>query len=558
MTENNNQIDFEQNAPYPTPHLPFSLEGHWQPWYDDRRDYNTNAPSYYDYLANTNKLLNIIIEKTNKLLRQNISVEDTTTVDLTKEGDWTTDDYVDVIKLKAEVLLSTLQEETQFNSITYHLRNSLKINGDGLFSKDLTPVLNDLNTKLDTTISRVTANEANITKLFNKYDTFPQTVHSFSEQAIFVPSRDGLPWYDQSRLTINFNCITDSAFVNKGAHSYTLPRGAYVKIDTTAGSTRAIVLNTETNEITTTIIYNTSDTNPDFNENIVIIGTYRINNDGTYSWSFPVLTLDKPHTNKHMLPKIGAHRGMNKYAPESTKSAYYLATLYGLDIWECDVRLTKDNIPVVFHDDTINNYATMPDGGEIPTTVKISETTYEDLQKFDFGVKKHAFYKGEKILSFNDFCRYMRAYNCVEAHVELKYDNEWTTELVKEIKKITDSERVTDKIVFGSFYPENGLQQLYELDNNVRLEYIMYNLADNEQKIRDFNTTYTNASELGLSFSAQQTTSDGYFMARSINKKMKLGCWVVDNNTQFINMVGLPLDFVLTNGWIGVYGLNIL
>ena len=25
----------------------------YQPWYDNERDYNTNAPSYYDYLANS-------------------------------------------------------------------------------------------------------------------------------------------------------------------------------------------------------------------------------------------------------------------------------------------------------------------------------------------------------------------------------------------------------------------------------------------------------------------------------------------------------------------------
>lgn len=38
--------------------------GNWDPWYDDRRDYNTNAPSYYDYLANSNKLLHDFVENT--------------------------------------------------------------------------------------------------------------------------------------------------------------------------------------------------------------------------------------------------------------------------------------------------------------------------------------------------------------------------------------------------------------------------------------------------------------------------------------------------------------
>ena len=46
--ENNNKIDFDENKPYLAPHNPVTLEGHWQPGYDDRKDYNTNAPSYYD------------------------------------------------------------------------------------------------------------------------------------------------------------------------------------------------------------------------------------------------------------------------------------------------------------------------------------------------------------------------------------------------------------------------------------------------------------------------------------------------------------------------------
>ena len=40
--ENNNKIDFDENKPYVAPHNHFSLEGHWQPWYDDRRDYGRN------------------------------------------------------------------------------------------------------------------------------------------------------------------------------------------------------------------------------------------------------------------------------------------------------------------------------------------------------------------------------------------------------------------------------------------------------------------------------------------------------------------------------------
>lgn len=120
MEENKNQIDFEKNAPYPSPHLPFSLEGHWQPWYDDRRDYNTNAPSYYDYLSNFNNLIKEIVDFVNELAKRDVKTEDTSTVELIKKTSWLVNDLNDIV-LKANVKIS---KETG---------NKLVAKSDGLF-----------------------------------------------------------------------------------------------------------------------------------------------------------------------------------------------------------------------------------------------------------------------------------------------------------------------------------------------------------------------------------------------------------------------------------------
>ena len=106
---NINKVDFDENKPYVAPHNPFTLEGHWQPWYDDRRDYGTNAPSYYDYLANFNHLIKSIVDLLNRVARRNIKVEDTACIDLTKINDWIDEGnechtYHDVITLKADVV----------------------------------------------------------------------------------------------------------------------------------------------------------------------------------------------------------------------------------------------------------------------------------------------------------------------------------------------------------------------------------------------------------------------------------------------------------------------
>ena len=47
--------------------------------------------------------------------------------------------------------------------------------------------------------------------------------------------------------------------------------------------------------------------------------------------------------------KIG-HRGAKAYAPENTISSFKKALELGVDMVECDIRLTKDSQPIVIHD----------------------------------------------------------------------------------------------------------------------------------------------------------------------------------------------------------------
>lgn len=70
---------------------------------------------------------------------------------------------------------------------------------------------------------------------------------------------------------------------------------------------------------------------------------------------------------------IFAHRGLSdKNAPENSIAAFRRAVDAGLGI-ELDVRLTKDRIPVVFHDKTLRRMCSDPR--------KISALTLEELKK---------------------------------------------------------------------------------------------------------------------------------------------------------------------------------
>lgn len=77
-----------------------------------------------------------------------------------------------------------------------------------------------------------------------------------------------------------------------------------------------------------------------------------------------------------------AHRGLydnESNAPENSMLAFQYAVDHGYGI-EMDVQLTKDNIPVVFHDFTLKRVARDKDGN--PVKGKVSDYTFKQLQSF--------------------------------------------------------------------------------------------------------------------------------------------------------------------------------
>lgn len=77
------------------------------------------------------------------------------------------------------------------------------------------------------------------------------------------------------------------------------------------------------------------------------------------------------------LPKVIGHRGAAAYAPENTLESIHTAADMGVEWVELDVKLTKDDVPIIFHDDTMERTT---NGSGL-----IAEKTYEEIQQFEAG-----------------------------------------------------------------------------------------------------------------------------------------------------------------------------
>lgn len=124
------------------------FNGSYEPWYDDRKDYNTNAPSYYDYLAHRNFNLKVMIDFINKLARRNLKTSPTYSIDLKKIGDWIKDERTgkstDLITLKADLILANVTQRKAFGTKSYDVPNGLLISQNGTYAPDYVNVLTDM------------------------------------------------------------------------------------------------------------------------------------------------------------------------------------------------------------------------------------------------------------------------------------------------------------------------------------------------------------------------------------------------------------------------------
>lgn len=78
----------------------------------------------------------------------------------------------------------------------------------------------------------------------------------------------------------------------------------------------------------------------------------------------------------HSGPIVLAHRGGSKIAPESTLLAFEKAAELGVHGFEIDLRMTKDEQIIVFHDDSIDRTSS--------ETGYINEMTLAEIQQVDF------------------------------------------------------------------------------------------------------------------------------------------------------------------------------
>ncbi len=141
------------------------------------------------------------------------------------------------------------------------------------------------------------------------------------------------------------------------------------------------------------------------------------------------------------LPKLIGHRGVKDLCPENTLESILKAFDLGLSFVEIDVKISKDRVPILLHDDTLDR-TTNGSGLAI-------DYDYEKIKKLDAG---KFFYKENtnifvpKLDDILSLC----TNNNGNLNIELKPNKNFEIENVHQIYKITKNINQID-IFFSSF-----------------------------------------------------------------------------------------------------------
>jgi glycerophosphoryl diester phosphodiesterase len=141
---------------------------------------------------------------------------------------------------------------------------------------------------------------------------------------------------------------------------------------------------------------------------------------------------------------VVAHRGSSGNAPENTLAAFELALESGADVIECDVRLTRDEEVVIFHDRTLDRTTN--------GTGRVQDKPLEELKKLDAGSWFSTKFKGEAIPTLREALQFLdgRAFLNIELKADAR-DHQTNVRLQNRVLETVRDTKAEHRMFLASF-----------------------------------------------------------------------------------------------------------
>tara|TARA_A100001011_G_scaffold400762_1_gene518479 strand:- start:10060 stop:10833 length:774 start_codon:yes stop_codon:yes gene_type:complete len=175
---------------------------------------------------------------------------------------------------------------------------------------------------------------------------------------------------------------------------------------------------------------------------------------------------------KLKLPKLIGHRGVKDLCPENTIESISKAFDIGLTFVEIDVKISKDEIPILLHDDTLNRTTN--------GTGLAVDFEYDFLKKLDAGQFFYNYKTNNSIPKLIDVLDLCKSRN-KNLNIELKPNLNFEKINVQKIIEIT--KEIEDIQIFYSSFDINSFVEISNVFNNSNRSFLIdsfeeYSLTD--------------------------------------------------------------------------------
>jgi len=237
------------------------------------------------------------------------------------------------------------------------------------------------------------------------------------------------------------------------------------------------------------------------------------------------------HASYYGQPLNFAHRGASATAPENTLAAFELAAEHGADGIEFDVQLTRDGMPVICHDFSVDK--TTDHQGTL------SGFTLSEIKEMDAGDWFGTEFAGERIPTLDELIDVVG--HRLLLNLELKTTAAKSNGLEEAVAASIRQRNLYDRIIVSSFNPL-ALRRLHRLDPRIDLG-LLY-ATDMPFFLRNAWARHLIPCQAMHPYCEMV---DEHYMRWAGARGYRVNVWTVDDPDAMRRLIALGVDVVITN-----------
>ena len=232
-----------------------------------------------------------------------------------------------------------------------------------------------------------------------------------------------------------------------------------------------------------------------------------------------------------------SHRGANHIAPQNTLAAFRKSIGFNVEGVETDVHLTKDGIPVICHNYTVDK--TSDGKGEI------NSHTLDELKSFDFGSYFHHTYKGTKIPTLEEFLSLMETAKLKIMNIEIKSPKDKDYSIVEKVIEAVKAHNLFDRLLISSF-DADLLVKVKDTDEKCKTGFLYS--PDKILALKMWNRAVDFAKSIGAdALHPHQVYVNREYVEQAHENGIMVNPWTINKEKDIRKMIEFGVDGVITD-----------